>query len=145
MAINTQKVIVAGLVAGIVALVLDFALNGFLLEAAHVEALNALNPELAEGLESPGTIVGFAVADVLWGIALVWLYAAIRPRFGAGPRTALIAALSAWIIVGIVWSTLSTIGIFSWGLFASSAVVWLVVSVAAAETGAALYKETPAA
>ena len=89
--------------------------------------------------------MGFAVADVLWGIALVWLYAAIRPRFGAGPRTALIAALSAWIIVGIVWSTLSTIGIFAWGMFAIGAVIWLVVSVAAALTGAALYKETPAA
>src|SRR5882672_3515076 len=32
------------------------------------------------------------------GIATVCLYAAIRPRFGAGPSTAAIAALSVWFL-----------------------------------------------
>ena len=32
----------------------------------------------------------------LCGIAAVWLYAAIRPRFGAGLKTALIAGIAVW-------------------------------------------------
>ena len=31
------------------------------------------------------------------GLLLVWLYAAIRPRFGPGPRTATYAALVVWV------------------------------------------------
>ncbi|WP_411891678.1 hypothetical protein [Yoonia sp. SDW83-1] len=33
-----------------------------------------------------------------YGIVLVWLYAAMRPRFGAGPKTAIIAGLTLWFI-----------------------------------------------
>ena len=34
--------------------------------------------------------------DLVEGISILWLYAAIRPRFGAGARTALIAAFGWW-------------------------------------------------
>jgi hypothetical protein len=37
------------------------------------------------------------------GIASVWLYAAIIPRFGAGVRTAVIAGLAVWVIAHL-WS-----------------------------------------
>ena len=37
------------------------------------------------------------------GIAAVWLYAAIRPRYGAGPRTAVIAGLAVWVMADL-WS-----------------------------------------
>jgi hypothetical protein len=33
---------------------------------------------------------------------VVWLYAAIRPRFGAGPATAVRAGLAFWIVAGPV-------------------------------------------
>jgi hypothetical protein len=141
MAINVQKVVLGGVVAGIVAFVLDFSLNGLFLSGAWEQALTSLNPDLAEGMDSPAIIAGVAVADILWGVALVLLYAAIRPRFGAGAGTALRAALLGWLLVGITWSTLSIMGMFSWTLFALSAVCWLVVSVGAAEVGALLYKE----
>ena len=32
------------------------------------------------------------------GIATVWLYAAIRPRFGPGPKTAIFAGLIVWAL-----------------------------------------------
>jgi len=39
----------------------------------------------------------------LWGFAAgiltVWLYAAIRPRFGAGPKTAMCAGLFTWATI----------------------------------------------
>ena len=34
------------------------------------------------------------------GPMALWLYAAIRPRFGAGPRTAVIAATFIWFVLG---------------------------------------------
>ena len=42
------------------------------------------------------------------GIATVWLYAAIRPRFGPGPKAAAIAGFAIWIVVSsvhITWVT----------------------------------------
>ncbi|HSE60477.1 MAG TPA: hypothetical protein VLA99_17380 [Nitrospiraceae bacterium] len=31
-------------------------------------------------------------------LSALWLYAAIRPRFGAGPKTALYAGLGVWVL-----------------------------------------------
>ena len=46
--------------------------------------------------------MGGAAAQVLlfvvMGIGLIWLYAAIRPRYGPGPRTAAIAGFVMWLI-----------------------------------------------
>ena len=46
--------------------------------------------------------IGGAAAQVLlfavMGIGLIWLYAAIRPRYGPGPRTAAIAGFVMWLI-----------------------------------------------
>ena len=39
------------------------------------------------------------------GIATVWLYAAIRPRFGPGPKAAAIAGFAVWIVVSSVHMT----------------------------------------
>lgn len=144
MAINTQKVVVGGVVAGVVAFVLDFLLNGLLLAGRWEEAMNSLNPALAEGMESPGAMVGVVVLDLLWGIALVWLYAAIRPRFGPGAGTAFKAALIGWVLAAISYASLAVMGVFSWGLYVLGALCWLVVSVGAALIGGRLYQEDAA-
>lgn len=36
------------------------------------------------------------------GIWTMWLYAAIRPRYGPGPKTAAVAGLALWAIGGLV-------------------------------------------
>ncbi len=41
----------------------------------------------------------FLIWNFLMGIALVWFYAAVRPRFGPGPKTAVFAGLAVWFIV----------------------------------------------
>jgi hypothetical protein len=46
------------------------------------------------------------------GIATVCLYAAIRPRFGPGPRTAAIAGTSVWFLTGwmhMVWALFNAV------------------------------------
>jgi hypothetical protein len=39
------------------------------------------------------------------GITTLWLYAAIRPRFGPGPKTAAIAGFAVWFLVSWVHMT----------------------------------------
>ena len=39
--------------------------------------------------------------DLLTGISILWLYAAIRPRYGPGAKTATIAAFASWFIVSL--------------------------------------------
>ncbi len=45
--------------------------------------------------------IGSFTLNVVAGIWAVWLYAAIRPRYGAGPKTAAIAGFSWWLIATI--------------------------------------------
>src|SRR5437667_4515115 len=40
----------------------------------------------------------FVIGGFVLGVLLVWLYAAIRPRFGPGPKTSLIAGLVLWFL-----------------------------------------------
>ena len=56
------------------------------------EALRASNLPALGG----SAIGGFVFFAFLLGIVTVWLYAAIRPRFGAGAKTAVIAGLFVW-------------------------------------------------
>jgi hypothetical protein len=46
-------------------------------------------------------MIWFTFLDFLVGIFLVWVYAAIRPRFGAGPGTAIKAGLLVWVVAGL--------------------------------------------
>jgi hypothetical protein len=48
------------------------------------------------------TMIWYTFLDFLFGIYLVWVYAAIRPRFGAGPGTAVKAGLVAWVVAGLL-------------------------------------------
>jgi hypothetical protein len=48
--------------------------------------------------EFPGTsgAVIFLIWGFLSGIALIWLYVAVRPRFGPGARTAALTGFAFW-------------------------------------------------
>ena len=90
--LNSSRVIVGGLAAGLVMNIIDATTNGFLLGAQWKAETAALNPGLLAKAES-GTL-GWVLVDFILGILTVWVYAAIRPRLGPGPRTALTAALA---------------------------------------------------
>lgn len=88
--INWGRVVLGGLVAGLVINVLEFILNGVVLAKDWQAAILALGrPPVTGGLVA----VFFAWSFIMWGFLVgvlgVWLYAAIRPRYGAGSKTAL--------------------------------------------------------
>ena len=139
MNINIGRVLLGGLVTGIILNAGEVVLHDILM-GAQTKAFFAEHNFREPG---PGFMIAAVGGTLALGIVIVFGYAAIRPRFGAGPKTAIIAALFAWfgiylytgILHGLMFgmsvnSMLITIG---WGL-----VVYILATLA----GAALYKES---
>lgn len=92
--INVGRVIVGGIVAGIIIDVFEVVLNGVVLAPQWASLMQSLNrPNV--GMEQ---IIWFNVIGLLTGLATTWTYAAIRPRFGAGVMTAVHAGLLVWLV-----------------------------------------------
>ena len=92
--INLGRVIVGGLLAGLLINISEAVLNTFVIEKDMEAAMRALNlPPIGGSQIGIFVVLGFAL-----GITTVWLYAAIRPRFGPGVSTASCAALTVWFL-----------------------------------------------
>lgn len=136
--INVGKVLLGGLVAGIVLNIGEAVLNEMVLGQAMKDAFAKLN------LQDPGSsfIVRAICITFLLGFVLVYLYAAIRPRFGAGPKTAICAGLMAWFFVYLYAGYINeALGIVPAQPFMIGLVWGLVEYPVAAVAGAWLYKE----
>lgn len=82
------------------------------------------------------------VMRLVVGILAVWLFSALRPRYGAGAKTALIAGLALYVLDGLLPNiSLYSMGIFPANLFAADSLTSLVIYVVAAQAGAWVYKE----
>lgn len=133
--LNWPRMFWYGLMAGIIWIIL-----GSLVTALLGRDFAAL-PNNHLGKPSPGFLLFNVVIDLLEGISILWLYTAIRPRFGAGARTSIIAALAWWFIV-----TLGDATWCSFGFFPAHTVIPLMIGtlpalVLATYAGARLYKE----
>ncbi len=90
---------------------------------------------------TPGFLVSLTGITLAMGIVAVWLYAAIRPRYGPGPKTAAIAGLAMWLILGLanlLFVRLTDLTIRQFAIIHGPSIVQFVVSTMA---GAWLYKE----
>lgn len=136
--INLGRVVLGGLLAGLVFNLGETILNAVVL----VESMEGIVQE--HNLRSPtGADIGlFIVLGFALGILLVWLYAAVRPRLGPGPKTA--------VMVGVaVWFPGYFMPVVGWLVFGLSplnpaliTIVWgLVELVLSALAGAWLYQE----
>ena len=137
--LNASKVIVGGLAAGLVMNIIDAITNGFLLAERWKVETEVLNPGLIAKAAS-GTW-GWVIVDFILGILIVWVYAAIRPRFGPGPRTAVTAALVIWLSAHVAYASYAFMGYYSWSLIFASSVGGLVAAMAGGYLGARLYTE----
>jgi len=133
--INWSRVFACGVVAGLIWIVL-----GAIVTALLGRAFAAL-PQNRLGAPTPGFIALNVVLDLLEGISILWLYASIRAAYGAGARTAFIAAFAWWFIV-----SLGDVTWCSFGFFPAHTVVPLMLGtlpalIAATLVGARFYKE----
>ena len=136
--INIGRVIVGGLLAGVVINIGESLLNAVILMEQWEAALKALNKPPMSG----STIALYVVMGFGLGIVAVWLYAAIRPRMGAGPKTAVCAGLTVWALAYLY----PNVGLLPIDLFPTSLLLWSVAwglgeIVIASVAGAWLYKE----
>jgi hypothetical protein len=137
--INWIRVLIGGMVAGVVMNVLDLAAWALFIRPSLSAALEALGHPLTETV---GTTVLWVVLSFLLGILFVWLYAAIRPRCGAGPGTAALAGIVAGVLLiipNIAWGSILTL--IPAKVWAIDAVETLVISIVATLLGAWVYKE----
>ena len=145
MAINTGKVIVGGLVAGLVMNVSGFVVQGMMLGPRMMAEMAAVAPSLANMQPGAGQIAGRVVSAFVVGIMLVWIYVAIRPRFGPGPKTAMISAAVVWIFGFLFYLDWLYVGMMTPATYAIVSFAMIVTLAIAAWLGAMLYKEESAA
>jgi hypothetical protein len=132
---NGKRIVVGGLLAGLVLNIGETILNVPVIGAEFDAATQRLGlPAMS------GATVGVFVAMCFGlGIFATWLYAAIRPRFGAGAGTALIAGIAIWLLVS-VWANLSAaaMGLFPTRLLAI-VTVWQAIEIPLATLAGAWY------
>jgi len=141
MAINTAKFVTGGLAAGVVANIIGYLGFGMLLGPRMEAEAVAVAPVLA-GRGMTGTAIAEQVIiSFVVGLLLVWLYAAMRPRFGPGMKTATYAALVVWLCGFIFHWDFLTLGLMTMTTYLMASIVALVQVIASAGVGAMLYKE----
>src|SRR6266545_7690899 len=126
MAINTKKVLVGGLAAGVVLNIIDWLIHGVILADKMKAEADAFKPGLSESMMAGSSIAVYVISDLVIGLMLVWTYAAIRPRFGPGPKTAFTAAFLFWILGAIFNAGYLQMGLMSMGSWWTVAIIWLV-------------------
>ena len=137
--INVSKVLVGGLVAGVILSGLDFVTSNYILATDWQNMAQLRNIDLSL-MGGPGALATMIVVDLLLGQLVLVTYAAIRPRFGPGPGTASIASFLMFLPEALVLATFGGLMI-SWDLFFRQTALRLVAILAAGLTGARMYSE----
>ena len=141
--INLGRVILGGIVAGIVADILDFPVDGVWLAGHWTNSMKTLGMPTSM---STTQMVSYNLLGIVGGLVSIWIYAAIRPRFGAGVKTAVRAGLAVWVLsallpnIGIMLVTFP-VYVFGRRLTLYTTLGALVEIVIGTIAGAALYKE----
>jgi len=135
--INWRRVLVGGLVAGVV------------VGLVWLPVLAILRTDIGAALQSLGLSIDPVSRLALYGviaipaagIVAVWMYAAIRPRYGPGPRTAVIAAFATWFITLLVDAGWASLGVVSFRLFVIAKATDVAALILGTLAGARLYRE----
>jgi hypothetical protein len=145
MAVNMdrQKLVVGGLAAGLVLNVIDFLANAVIFAERMRTDANAFKAGLGDEMAAMGggQIAVYVFFNFIVGFLLVWTYAAIRPRFGPGARTAAYVALLFFVFGYILSYGYKSMGMMSSGLWWQFTTVWLVNLLVASMVGGRLYSE----
>ena len=142
MPINSQRVLIGGVAAGVVGNIVGFVGFGLLLGPRMQAEAIAVAPALEGSAMSGAAIATNIAAQFVIGGLMVWLFAAMRPRFGPGMKTAACAALAVWVcglVFHVDWLLVGMMSATSYVLASGLALVQVLVSAAA---GASLYRET---
>lgn len=91
--INAGRVLIGGLLVGLL-----LNISEMILHRAVLAPQWRLFREKTFGASETA---GMVLALFLLGIATVWVYAALRPRFGPGVKTAVVTGITVWVFVSL--------------------------------------------
>jgi len=140
--INIGRVVLGGLLTAAVFFVIELVVEGMagMLGASEKDmALEAFPNIVFTGARYH--IVNIAYF-LLFCMFAIWLYAAIRPRFGPGPRTAVITGLIFWFTGVLVAVNFINMGVFPMKLTLVGLLFNLIELPASVVVGASIYKES---
>ena len=132
--INWARVFLCGILTGGVLYLLMLAVFVFALPET----------ELRRVVEATGRPINgplHAGPHVLVGIWTMWLYAAIRPRYGPGPKTAAVAGLALWVVASLIDVIWGSVGLIPLRALLIPLAVTLPVCIVAVVVGAWPYQE----
>jgi len=138
MRINFKRVLLGGLIAGLILNLGEALLNEVFLVEQMEETARRLH------IERPGSafIAVAALLTLALGIMIVLLYALIKVRVGAGLKSAVLAGVIVWFTVYVYTGILTGIAIALSPMLIVAGIGWgLVEYVLAAIVGSAFYKE----
>jgi hypothetical protein len=136
--INFGRVLLGGIVAGIVIDVLSWIVDGVILKSQWAAA--------NQGNFTTNQILGFCVLGLIAGLLIIWFYAACKPRLGTRYRTALNVGLAAWILAYVLPNAAYLyVTAHQHNLMVFTTLGNLVEVLAGTFIGAALYKESAVA
>lgn len=137
--IKISRLVTAGLVAGLIMNACDFVINNYIMADAWQRVAQAHNVDLAT-MGGPWALAMFVAIDFVLGLLIVWIYAGIRPRFGPGRATGVMAALAVFAAEALVMAEFAG-WLFPWDLYVRSNALLLVSTLAGGIGGAWAYSE----
>jgi hypothetical protein len=142
--INWARLILGGIVATVILFLTDGVLHEHLVHHDWdmlPAALGARESQKGHGV----AIMYFFVFELGRGMISLLIYALMRPFYGPGPKTAVLAGLAAWLAFSVAGpAQFIPLGFYSNALWAKVAGYQLITSIVAALAGAALYKDAAA-
>jgi hypothetical protein len=133
--INVGRWILGGLLAGVIFNLFEFV-GGILFRERWEAAFAAHNLPAESGMGI------YVLMGLIAGLVVVWLYAAARTRFGAGPGTALKVGVVYWagsFLIAIL--AYCAMDLFPADVLLPWGVISLIETIVAAIAGAWVYKE----
>jgi hypothetical protein len=139
--INVGRWLAGGVVAGIIILLVE-GIASFTYMGDMETTLEAHGMSLE--MSAAAWVLSVAVS-LIAGLTLIFFYAAARPRFGPGPKTAVIVAVAMWF-GGYLASLIGyhMIGLYPMTMLALWGLVGIIELIVAALAGGRIYQEREA-
>ena len=140
--INFVRLMVGGLIATVILFLTDGVLHEHVFHTYWeyvYQGLGAHESQMGHGT----AILYFLVFELGRGFLAVLVYALMRPFHGPGPKTAVFAAIVAWLAFSVAGpAQFIPLGFYSRRLWLVVAGAQLVTQIVATLAGAALYKDS---
>lgn len=140
--IDAGRVVTGGLVAGVVMNICDTLWSSTVMSSDMTAMAQKFGVDPAAMMSFSGALP-WIISDFVLGFVLVWTYAAIRPRFGPGSTTALLAAIPAFVgITAVLYGFTAAMNMMPMAAFVKGIVTSAITMALGSLAGAWLYKES---